>query len=78
MTTAELNALFINYYHLEDGISFPEIAGLKITKDDILAILRECPHGYDAFINIYQFIALVQADLIESRLNTQRDLSASY
>lgn len=78
MNTAELNALFINYYHLEEAISFPEIAGLNITKDDILTILRECPHGYDAFVNVHRLIGERQQYIISTKLNTRRDMSASY
>jgi hypothetical protein len=78
MNTAELNALFINYYHLEEAISFPEIAGLNVEKDDMMAVMRGYPNAYDAFVFIHQYIAERQRHIIELRLNTNRDLSASY
>lgn len=78
MNTAELSALFINYYHIEDHISFPEIAGLNVEKDDMMAIMREYPNAYDAFVSIHQYISERQRHIIELRLNTKRDLSASY
>lgn len=78
MNTKELNGLFNHYYHLDELVEFPEIGGLNLTKEEVLAIMRSNTNAYDAYSGLIYMIRRKEREIISSKLSTSRDTLQMY
>lgn len=78
MNTKELNGLFNHYYHLDELVEFPDISALNLTKDEVMSIIKSHTNAYDAVHGIIRLIRSRTAEVIASKLRTNRDNLETY